>query len=301
MLRNAHKHPLCTWRCDLKDALKAPTGCAPKPAFFQPAATNHCVGANLDKMSDGALVRPAHGSGTGAGSIGLDPRHQRIHTMTPTASDLCNMVTGAVSSACPDLAERLRDHPFNHIAHKCYHTYWRKACQKGEIDWTTTSKKVDWHCDTTYTAGGAPMRNNSQVPDTIVAIFTFGADKSLFFRKCRQGGEHDQKTLLHFLQKHGSLFIIDCRDEKPDAKGWRWKHKSEMIGKGGITFSLVFRCVQATAVVQPNGAILQPLTTTRRLEKFQKADGIFETEDYKISREDLEARMQAFFQKYNPK
>ena len=301
LLENAYKHLLCTWRYDLKDVLKAPTGCAAKPAFFQPSATNHYVGANLGRNEDGHLMRPAYGSGSGATSIGLDPRHQRIHAMTPTAWKLCCKVTEAVMLARPELAERLESNPFNHVAHKGYYSYWQQVRRKGEMRWTQIPKRVDWHCDTTYTKGGVPMRNNSQVPNTIVAIFTFGLDKSLFFRKYDMGGRYDDETTLHFLQRHGTLYIIDCKDEKPDAQGKRWKHKSEMIHKDGVTFSLIFRCVQATAAVEPNGTMVAPVLSNRRRMMFEEAEHLFETDDYRLAREDLEARMIAFFQRYQTK
>ena len=119
-------------------------------------------------------------------------------------------VTKVLVSKDSTWARHLEDHPFNfcwnqnllHLQETGRHS--GKECTRCHVDVTRNRKT------------GEPMPNNSQIPGTPVAILTYGASKNLWFRRQAIKQLHNPTSLIHFLQRSDSLFVLDERDEELD-------------------------------------------------------------------------------------
>ena len=264
-------------------------GCAAQPAMFSPASLNLYFGDNI-KKNNTTLERTSYGLGSGATSIGLNPDTMKVHPMPPELVILRNEVTKVLTKDNKEWKTQLEQHPFNNCAIKIYYSYRNR---NGKL----VKKSTRWHSDVTYSkATKLPMRNNSQIPGSVVALLTFGATKNLWFRKQRSKKEYKADSLLHFQQKSGSLFALDGRDEMIDDQGYSWVHSSDMQGEEGITFTFSFRSVQTSVTVNPNGTMANPTMTEERRRKFQEGSMIFSTPVYQQDRQDLENKVAEFFQ-----
>lgn len=274
---------------DAKDDLKAPMGCKPKPAMFQPASLNIYYGMNLAAKTQD-IQRAAYGTGSGATSIGLNPKTMRINPFFSDLTVLVNEVSKLLKSKNPRWKEWLEKYPFNFVGVKVYYSYRRP---NGEL----VRKNTRYHRDVTYNCNTKePMSNNSQIPGTPVAILTCGAPKNLWFRRHKTSKVYNVESLLHFQQNHGSLVVLDGRDEMIDEDGCHWQHMSNM-GKDatGITYSFSIRSVQHELAVTPEGSIVNPRkTSSDREEAFKLAESVFNEDHYKDSREQLNSRMVDF-------
>ena len=298
ILASAMNHCFTTWKYRAQDDLKAPMGNKAKPAFFSPASTNFYEGSNLSRNEDGTLERVTYGNGSGGNSIALNPRTLKIRPIHIQSVRLMKLVTEVIANERPDLKPRLLKHPFNSPHQKMYHEYVGTYKVRGQLVKKKVRKSTGWHVDTTYSKSGNPMENNSQVPGSLVAILTLGASKNLWFRRHLSSKEYKDSTLIHFLQSHGTLYVMDTACEKPDENGWHWRHMSDMTKEGGITFSYIFRCVQNKETVEPNGALTQPHITSHKEKTFAEGEDIFNSDEYKTQREQLNKEMVQFFQTY---
>jgi hypothetical protein len=269
-----------------QDDLKAPMGCAARPAMFSPAALNFHFGDNIKGVS--GMERTAYGLGSGALTCGLNPDTMKIHPMPPELVVLRNEATKILSSKSEKWKKVLTENPLNFCNVKHYYSYRHR---NGKL----VKKRIGWHGDCSYNRNTKkPLSNNSQVPGSLTVLLTFGAPKNLWFRRQRTKKDYDPNSLLHFQQKSGSLFCLDGRDEKVSNDGYSWVHCSDMAEQDGITFTFAFHCVQRSLEVTQDGGLVEQKISEIRRAKFQEASGIFETLEYKSDREELESRMKAF-------
>ena len=160
-------------------------------------------------------------------------------------------------------------------------------------------KELGMHVDVTHNHWTyEPCRNNSQKPNTITALLTFGADKHLWFRRYCSSKDYNEQTLIHFLQTSGTLIVLDPQDERPNKSGKHWRHGSTMATKDGITVTYTFRCVQCSALVYEDGTLVNPEINKRRQKLFDAAEKQFESNYYKNELAKLEARMSVFLDNY---
>ena len=290
LLRNAARK---CWE-DCEDSLKAPHCNSAKPAFFSPSAINQYYGWPMpitqEEQNGNPLIqkRSAYGVGSGTSTIGLDPRKLKVHQPGQELIQLTSEVTKAICSASAEWATILQNHPFNNVSVKIYLTYRN---EKGKL----VRKRVGMHCDVSHDlATGTPKRNNSQTPGSLVGLLTFGADKHLWFQRYWATDKSYPNSLLHFLQKSGTLFVLDPRDETPDDTGNHWRHCSTMATEQGITFTFAFRCVQASVLVNPNGTLLDPKISNKRRKLFEDGERHFQTPYYNTELANLEERMEQF-------
>ena len=225
---------------DCEDILKAPHCNGARPAYFSPSAINQYYGWELpispeeQNGNPGVCKRTAYGVGSGTSTIGLDPRHLKVHPPGRAMVELTAEVTKAIATSNPAWAAILQAHPFNNVSTKIYLSYRN---HNGKL----VRKCVGMHCDVSHDlATRAPKRNNSQTPGTVVGLLTFGANKNLWFKKYWNSKDSHPNSLLHFLQKSGTLFVLDPRDEMPDQHGDHWRHCSTMGTEEGITFTFAF-------------------------------------------------------------
>ena len=178
----------------------------------------------------------------------------------------------------PDLAAQMGDHVFDVVSVK---GYW-------------DNKETNWHQDIQLNQDGTPSSNNSQIPGTPVAILTFGDTKNfLLGRKRFPKSENNSKgpipsTLVCYQQKHGSVTILDSRDETVGEDQTTVIHRSDMEfqNENGVTFSLLFRCSAARVMVNPetNTLVNQKPMSKERLAIFDQAADLFESEQYKTAK-----------------
>ena len=271
-----------------QDDLKAPMNNEANPAMFSPASLNLYFGQNT-KAEGQTLRRTAYGTGSGATSIGLNPETMKIHHIFPQLASLVREVTKVLVSKDSAWARHLEEHPFNFVGIKIYYTYRKQ-------DGTLVRKCTRYHVDVTRNRKtGEPMPNNSQVPGTPVAILTYGASKNLWFRRQKTKQLHNPTSLIHFLQRSGSLFVLDGRDEELDKHGYHWRHMSDMgPDTEGITYSFSLRSVQEKQQVNGDGTLASPHVTNKMRDTYTKGEAIFQTNHYKQSKTDLDQRMLGF-------
>ena len=281
------------WK-DATDDLKAPMNNAAKPAMFQPASLNIYYGRNLPSNMP-FLQRTSYGTGSGSISIGLNPKTMKIHSFTSDITILANEVSNLLKGKNKIWKQKLEEHPFNFVGVKVYYSYRRK---NGEL----IRKNTAYHVDVTYNhKTRQPMRNNSQIPGTPVALLTCGSPKNLWFRRHKSSKEYDPESLLHFQQNHGSIVVLDGRDEEPDQDGFHWRHMSNMgMDATGITYTFSFRSVQHQLAVAPNGCLIKPPSLSPLKElAFEMGAVEFDDDHYKASKKELKKRMAEFLKQIN--
>jgi hypothetical protein len=170
----------------------------------------------------------------------------RINAIFLLMADMIRKISEIVKKRRPEWAETLTLHPINYCNFKGYFSVWNATTKEWE------AKSVEFHRDVTHTVTGKPMKNNTQIPGTPVVILTFGDDKTLRFQKFG-GNKKLNIPELVFQQKHGSLCLLDPRDEQTDEMGEYWKHMLEMNKDKSITFSFTFRLVATTVEVTEDG------------------------------------------------
>lgn len=281
------------WSYRVHDDIKAPFGRNPNSAMFSRAAFNIYQGVNLSIDSSGSLTRTAYGTGSGSLTVGLNPETVSLHSMSPDHVKLMQVLSELVKDADPDWRDILTTHPLNYSDMKGFFSF---RDDKGKV----VMKNLGFHADCTYKRNNIPMSNNSQVPGSITLVLTFGDPKVLWFLKHLTKKEWDPSTLLRFVQRHLTLFVLDGRDERLDENGMQYRHMSNMIHEENITFSIMFRCVKATSVVNADGSLVAPYVTSEKKEMMELAMCRFDTDQYKQNREELENRMRQFFQRYKP-
>jgi hypothetical protein len=285
------------WDTYFHDDLKAPLFNAAKPASLSKPSMNFYFGVNLRHEEGRAICRAAYATGSGASSIGLNPKTMTINHIFGELADLMHWANEKVLLE-QEFVQTMRGKAFNFCSVKMYFTY---RDVQGNLVW----KDTQWHVDVTTSANGMPKSNNSQVPGTPVAIVTFGEPKFLYFRKHHNRHHHKQTSEIKWQQLTGTLFLLHPDDELPNEKdGMHWRHKSEMSKESpdNVTFSFMFRVVQHEVVVdQCNGTLWNPEIARKKEKVYERAEHIFRTEHYKWWNKELAERMDKFFSVWNKK
>jgi hypothetical protein len=284
------------WKECSEDDLKAAANNKPKPALTSKPAFNIYLGRDLPKeeheRDKQGVKRAAYGLGSGANSIGLDPETMKLYPMNALAMKLMEKITPIIKGADPTWNESLEQTPFNFLGVKLY---FNERMENGAM----VKKTCEWHVDVTHDKEGKPMRNNSQVPGTPVAILTYGTTKNLWFRRHQSNDVFYNSSKIHFQQRSGSLTVVDARDEVPDEQGFHWRHKSDMVGEdpNGIAFSFSFRCVQMHQFVDPKtNRLVYPWETPMKTAWFRakKYKRLMKTREYKATAKKIHKRVNAF-------
>ena len=220
----------------LRDNLKAPMWNPARPELTSRPSVNLYFGQNFDCTDEG-MIRAAYAVGSGTSSIGLDPSTMRIDPFFPRLIDLVRQVTVVVRRETV-----WRNAWFNLVSVKIYYSF---RDENGKL----VRKTTNWHVDVTLDKKGLPMRNNSQVPVSPVAILTFGDSKMLYFRRHITRDNYEEDSCFGVPQPSGSLFLLDGRDEMLDSQGRHWRHCSGP--SEGVTFSFMLRNVQRIVEVDP--------------------------------------------------
>ena len=206
------------------DNLKAPMNNGAKSAFFSKTSLNVYFGKNqkADKLT---VDRAAYGQGSGVLSIGINPNTIRTHPFFSELSNLEEKVRELVNQN-PVWKAAMKGRDFNSVLVKVYFAYPDWAKVNGKSVFKTINKTTEWHTDIDIDANGVPLsKGNSQAPGTPVAFLTFGDTKNLWFQRHSSKTKPIDNSLVHFLQKSGSLFVLDARDKVYGENGWHWKHK----------------------------------------------------------------------------
>jgi len=231
----------CVWEIVNKytvDNVKCSMANPAMMALFSPSSFDIYFGDNL-LLKGNKMVRTAYAQGSGVNSIGLDPRYAKVHHLFPQLSDLRKLVIAAVKQFYADNNEfGLFFCEFNHVSVKLYFN----------------NKKTGWHVDVTQDKATRKAKtNNSQMPNTPVAIVTFGDAKVLeFMKRYSKNSKVVPEEVLRFFQTTGTVVILDPRDEEYDQKLAHWMHRSYLLDKeDGVSIALMFRVVQKWVTVKP--------------------------------------------------
>lgn len=276
------------WKDYLRDDLKSPFHNRAKPAFTSQPSVNVYFARNLAHHNDDfEMERTAYGTGSGTNSIGLDQRTMRIYAFFPKLIDLIASVKKIVTQQTI-----YKDFDINFVSVKVY--YWVKN-EKGK--WV--KKNTEWHCDVERDKYGRVKKNNSQLPGSPVLILTYGDNKSLVFRRHSTKEEYDSQSEIEIPQQSGSLFILDPRDEERDREGMHWRHMSTSNqNEHGVTFSFMFRTVQATTRVNCfTNTIVDPVVPGWKLAQLEKAAGSFSTPYYQEQSAAIQKKLASLLEK----
>ena len=290
-----HKMRRVAWECvrtlckdHLTDDLKAPFGTNCKPAMISKPSVNYYFGQNIEHGRDnGSVQRAAYAVGSGTQSVGLDPRTNQLRNIFPEMADLMRTVTEVVrQKTCWKHAY------FNFVSVKLYYTFRDK---KGRM----VKKDTNWHVDVTLNKKGVPMANNSQLPQSPVAIFTFGDDKSLFFLRHRSREDFEPSTFFEVPQTMGTIFLLDGRDEMWDHQKRVWRHCSGP--SKGVTVSFMFRNVQKISEVScTEGLPLELNMSEKSRRMFEDGEEQFGSEYYIEERKYIETVIRDMLKRHNP-
>ena len=231
----------------IEDNMKAPNRNAAKPALLSKPSFNIYFGDNLDKPSISEVVRSGYATGSGQGTIGLDPRFKTLRHIFPKLSRLRDLMRLQVQRHYEEMGMNVNCE-FNHVSVKIY------------FDGKTTEA----HTDISFDDKHRPTPNNSQLPGTPVVIATIGDNKLLQFHeyfRTDSGNVVKGTRKLTFLQKSGSIILLDHRDEELNNHRMFWKHSSKLVDeKTGCCISLMFRVTQARQTVLPrSGRLSNPV------------------------------------------
>jgi hypothetical protein len=295
LLRNCARH---IYNNNFADDLKAPVNCEAKSARLAPAAFNIYFGANKETTNDPHTVRrAAYGFGSGARSIGLDPRTMRLYPFFPDLLKLKQHVLTEMVVKDPAWKHAMGGRDFDSCSLKVY--YWT---QRPAGNWI--QKKVDWHVDVARNEDGVPDTNNSQVPNTPVVIVTYGHTKHLEMRKHTSSNTFLKTSTINFRQTNASVFVLDGRDESI-RNGFHWRHKSTATGnakdnKHDITFSFLFRITQMTHEVNVHdNTLVNKACGAKKQKQFQNAHPqTFKTKDYKSTCTFIDENMELLFNQF---
>ena len=229
----------------ITDNMKAPNANEAKSSLLSNASYNFYFGLDVAQTLDGNIVRTAYATGSGASSIGMDPRYAIIHPFTIEMLELRNMIQELVE----------RHYKLN------YHT----GCLEYNCNFNHVSGKIyighmatGLHTDIEYNSDhSAPVANNSQETNTPVVIVSFGDEKYLQFVKFSGiGGGNPAITAkrITMRQESYSIILLDPKDEQLNGNSW-WKHRAFMKNNAsGVAGSLMFRVCRkkSTVTVSPD-------------------------------------------------
>jgi hypothetical protein len=277
-----------------RDTTKAPLCNDGTPAFFSKASTDLYFGQNISKENENTMKRKVYGLTSLNGANGLDPQNLRYFPVFDSLVKLMMHANIEVKKD-PQWSHAMQGKYFNFCSVKIYHSYMN---EKGE----KVIKHTNWHADSLYTKNGTPRQENSQEAGTPVAIFSFGDEKNLWFRRHRNQNIYHTNTLVQFKQKSGSMIVLDARDEQPDEKGFKWYHMSNMIDSGSVTFSFMCRVIKTSADINMNDSTLSVKRLAPSFEtRLDKGIAKMKTEKYFEGRLDLEKKIMEMFERHKVK
>ncbi|KAL3912798.1 MAG: hypothetical protein SGARI_000969 [Bacillariaceae sp.] len=281
----------------MRDDLKAPLGCPAIPAKLAPAALNLYLAENVGVTKDpNTIMRAAYAFGSGVTSIGLNPETMRLLPFFPDLIALKKHVTEVVHDNAEWKAQ-MKGKQFNVCSIKVY--YWLvRVNEKGEKRWVR--KDVKWHVDIERNSRGEPKDNNSQEPNTPVAILTFGSDKIFSMREHKSPDVYLKSTNVQFKQTNGTLIVLDPRDEEIK-KGKHWRHMSECgDDKQGVTFSLLFRiCRKRVEVRLDDNTLVDKSCTEKKAAQYEAAPpDSFDNDVYVQTVQDVDQKIGRIFDKF---
>jgi len=190
------------------------------------------------------------GLGSGASSIGLDPRTVKVHQMFVELPSLRLMMKRLVEEHHNEVNEKFRC-AFNHVG--------VKTCCDGMKTGLHTDIEFDreTHLPRVFPNGKSA---NAQRPGTPVVIVSFDDTKTLNFVRHKgfgSGTKVQPEFVVPFVQKSGSIILLDCRDEDHNSRKEFWKHGS-IVGMQDATMTLMFRVADRLEAVHPDGKLVSP-------------------------------------------
>ena len=234
-----------------EDNIKAPNVCEGKPALISKTSFDIYFGDNVGRTEDGRFVmRTAYGLGSGASSIGLDPRTVKVNQMFVELSSLRWLMKKLVEEHYNKLNETFCC-DFNHVSVKIYYDGMKTGLHT-DIEFDSKT-----HLPRVFLNGKSA---NTQRPGTPVVIVSFGDTKTLNFVRHKgygSGTKVEPVFVVPFVQKSGSIILLDCRDENHNSRKEFWKHGS-IVGMQDVTMTLMFRVVDRLEAVHPDGKLVSP-------------------------------------------
>lgn len=248
----------------LLHSMDAPHCNEPSPTWTRPAAVAIYFGENQNLINEeGTVWRAAYGTGTGASSVGRDPRdfcvmyygsrHRRVAAILKEcvrATAEAEQKTCGNISSWQNITQLTTSTSYNFLEMKVY----------------LNGKKLGAHCDVLYCKDGKLSAGNTQRENTPVLVYSVGCARILVME--RQECELDKTTRnfgcwkntgerTEFKLSPGSIFLLHPEDEIPSVppvgeeppvsiwnknKRSRFRHSVKPV-KSGVSIAFVFRSV----------------------------------------------------------
>jgi len=222
--------------------MKAPLNNPAKPSYFCASALDLCYGDNVSHTDDGAIMRKSYGvlSSRAQASIGLDPFNNKIRHMFGTLNDLRNVMTEHVKRHYNDQGIEVNCN-FNAASIKIYFN-GMKVREHTDVKFNKTHDNIS--------------EQNSLLPDTPIVIMSVGDPKVLEFKEYEHTIDNNRKMgtrTVAFVQEHGTVIILDHRDEKLNKERKFWTHSSRLVdGKNGCAMTIILRVIGKEKKVHHN-------------------------------------------------
>lgn len=228
-----------------------------KPTFLRGSSPDIYFGRDVGEIDGlvGTVDRAAYATGSGLGTIGINPNHFKIHAMPHglllVADALMEHLRESHNSSGMDLSM-----PFNvcsvkiHMGSclcKNYESQFGKIRAKGT--------KVGLHRDSIWKKDGSwCSASNSTLENSPTIICSVWSNHSLIFQlqNCDDpNGQMNQLPQLCFDCKHGDFLLLHPQDEKTkpriiDGSGipaCHWAHRVPGMAAGKLSVVFNFRCV----------------------------------------------------------
>lgn len=240
----------------------APFGNPPLLNVFRPAAIQLYFGEDTGQpYTDRGrtfVCRRVYGNASGSNSIGADPRYLQNRPMTESMFELAQYIEQLLN---------IKYH-YNHCTMVIYLGKDIKPSRDSKQD-SNKSSSLGTHRDIVHHGEYCYQQRNSQLPNTDVAIVSFGKSRNVLFSEFREIMLEGRKKAIQvkggirqtFLQEHGSLFCLDHRDEIPHKlTNTHFRHSVSFKNETGLSVALCLRVVQPIQVfdIETNTQQLTP-------------------------------------------
>jgi len=288
--------------------LKKPRGGKLEPELVSGTSIDVYYGKNVDiqpsLISHEHVCRYAYATGTGIGSIGQDPTTKEVKPWKPVFGQLLEIVKQSVmerstynAAEKAEIVSKLDN--CNAVSMKWYYT----------VPGVGTEKTTNWHTDMSLRSdNNQPITgSNSQVPDTPVAILTYGGKKRIYFGYGKDKRTIQGNSTFFFEQCDSKIFLLHWEDEKYHHEDGslpykRFLHCSGVHpdNKDGVVMTLLFRHVSTSVLVNRNtNKFVDPQPREDQLEFDQMRDNWMEDDEVVAKQVELAGKVQTYYNKTN--
>jgi hypothetical protein len=239
----------------LRVCLINPGDNGPRINWDSPQAFREFFGKDIFNVGDNLVFRTAYGINNASMSAGFHPKQFLVRPFCTSVIEIIKLV---IEFASKYLGIKI---DINSFEMKIY-------ISKIITGMRVSQRTINYHNDLLYKNNGQPGKNTAD-PTTPALIYTIGGDRLLdfcWYEKLPGVAWKPTATLdkTNFLQKDGSLFVVQPDDDKPrkviglpTTNLFKTKHCVPNCNDG-ISVAFIFRKVNSGAIFDKTTNMLQP-------------------------------------------